>query len=200
MDKFEGFNAQVLGVSIDSVPSLKAWAETFGGIKYPLLADFWPHGTVASKYGVLRKEGYSERAIFLIDPNGLIRYIDIHDIDDQPKNEVLFAELSKLEPAAAERIARIEKETLGEKAQDPISHSGVTMYCTSWCPGCRRARTWFAEHNVPYIEVDIGKDRRAAAWVRDHANGNETTPTFDINGTVLVDYDERKLADILKIS
>jgi glutaredoxin len=53
---------------------------------------------------------------------------------------------------------------------------------------------------VPYTEVDIGKDRRAAAWVRDNAKGNETTPSFNINGTVIVDWDERKMMDVLKIS
>jgi alkyl hydroperoxide reductase subunit AhpC len=41
-------------------------------------------------YGVLRSEGYSERAIFILDKNGFIRYIDIHDIDQQPSNEELF--------------------------------------------------------------------------------------------------------------
>lgn len=43
-----------------------------------------------------RKEGFSERAIFVLDKYGIIRYIDIHDIDDRPKNKVLFAELKKV--------------------------------------------------------------------------------------------------------
>jgi len=74
-------NAQVLGISIDHVPCIQAWADSLGGIHYPLLSDFWPHGAVAKKYGVLRVEGYAERAIFIIDKIGIIRYIDIHDID-----------------------------------------------------------------------------------------------------------------------
>ena len=48
-------------------------------------------------FGVLRTDGRSERAIFIIDKNGLIRYVDVHDIDDQPDNEILFAELEKIE-------------------------------------------------------------------------------------------------------
>ena len=88
-------NVQVLGISVDHVPCLQAWAESLTGINYPLLSDFWPHGEVARRYGVLRQEGYSERAIFIIDAEGIIRYIDIHDIDDQPDNNVLFSEVAK---------------------------------------------------------------------------------------------------------
>jgi peroxiredoxin len=69
--KFAGLDAQVLGVSIDHIPCLKAWAESMGGINYPLMSDFWPHGRVANLYGVFReKEGDSERAIFVIDKRG----------------------------------------------------------------------------------------------------------------------------------
>ena len=96
MAKFAGLNAQVLGVSVDHVPCLKAWAESLGGISFPLLSDFSPQGAVAKKYGVKRREGFSERAIFVIDKYGLIRYIDIHNIKDRPKNTVLFAELKKV--------------------------------------------------------------------------------------------------------
>ena len=76
---------------------MHAWAESLGGITYPLLSDFWPHGQVAQKYGVLRSEGYSERAIFIVDRTGIIRYVDVHDIDEQPDNEVLFRELAEIE-------------------------------------------------------------------------------------------------------
>ena len=158
------------------------------------MADFWPHGEVAKKYGVLRKdEGHSERAIFIIDPGGAIRYIDIHDIDDQPKNEVLFSELAKLNPTAATKMKMAEQEVQAYE----LPHGGVVMYCTSWCPGCRTARLWFTNHNIPYIEVDIGKDRRAAARVREWANGYETTPTIDIDGTIIVDWDEKRVMEAL---
>ena len=61
-----------------------------------MLSDFWPHGMVALKYNVLRKEGITERAIFITDKAGIVRYIDVHDIGDQPKNSVLFEELKKI--------------------------------------------------------------------------------------------------------
>ena len=96
LSEFDRNDTQVLGISIDSVYVNKAWAESLGGISYPLLSDFWPHGMVALKYNVLRKEGMTERAIFIIDQEGVVRYVDVHDIGDQPKNSVLFDELKKI--------------------------------------------------------------------------------------------------------
>ena len=67
-----------------------------GGLSYPVLSDFWPHGYVAIKYGVLREEGITERAIFVIDKEGVIRYIDIHDINEEPPLEPVFHVLGHL--------------------------------------------------------------------------------------------------------
>ena len=68
-----------------------------GGIDFPLLSDFWPHGAVAKAYGVLREDaGMSERAVFVIDKNGVVKYIDVHDIGEEPDIEQIFEELGKL--------------------------------------------------------------------------------------------------------
>ena len=75
----------------------------------------------------------------------------------------------------------------------------IVMYCTSWCPGCRRARLYFESHSIPYTEIDITRDREAAGRVRSWADGNETTPTFKIRGQVIVGYDERKLKEVLNL-
>jgi peroxiredoxin len=97
MKRFEGYNTQVLGISVDAIPCQRAWAKSLGRIdNFPLLSDFWPHGEVAQKYGVFRKEGYSERALFVIDKQGVIRYVDVHEFNDQPDNGVLYRELEKL--------------------------------------------------------------------------------------------------------
>ncbi len=63
---------------------------------FPVLSDFYPHGAVADKYGVLRSDGVSERSLFVIDKKRIIRYIDVHDINDRPRLEVLVGELEKL--------------------------------------------------------------------------------------------------------
>lgn len=95
--RFEGYDAQVLGISVDSIPSHIAWAKSLGGISYDLLADFHPKGEVAKKYGAWREnDGITERALFIVDKEGKIAYIDIHDIGDQPDNEDLFDVLKKM--------------------------------------------------------------------------------------------------------
>jgi len=97
LSEFDRLDAHVMGISIDHLPVLKAWAKSLGNLSYPLLSDFWPHGLTALKYGVLRAEGFTERSIFIVDKQGKIRYIDIHAIGDQPKNSVLFEELKKIQ-------------------------------------------------------------------------------------------------------
>src|SRR5512136_1978516 len=101
---------QVLGLSVDSEPSLKAWADSMGGITYPLLSDFYPHGRVAEMYGVLRPEGYTERAIYVIDRQGIIRYVDVHDIDEQPDNDELLRLLAEIDPSVSTAYAKIHAE------------------------------------------------------------------------------------------
>jgi peroxiredoxin len=90
LSRFEGYDTQVLGISIDSVPCNKAWAKSLGGITYDLLSDFEPKGEVARLYGAYRPEGYAERALFVIDKEGKIAYKDIHNIGEQPDNEVIL--------------------------------------------------------------------------------------------------------------
>jgi peroxiredoxin len=72
--EIEGYKAQVIGISVDSIYSHGAWAAV-RGITFPLLADFHPKGEVARRYGILRaSDGFSERALFLVDGEGIIRY------------------------------------------------------------------------------------------------------------------------------
>lgn len=97
LDRFKGYDAQVLGISIDSVPCHVAWAKSLGNLSYDLLSDFHPKGEVAQAYGAWREQdGISERALFIVDKDGRIAYKDIHNIGDQPDNEDLFEVLRKL--------------------------------------------------------------------------------------------------------
>ena len=84
MKRFEQLDAQVLGLSVDSVWSHKAFAEKMG-IHYPLLADFHPRGAVAAKYGVyLEDKGITGRAISIIDRNGNLAWHKNYDIPVVP--------------------------------------------------------------------------------------------------------------------
>jgi len=96
LSRFEGYNTQVLGISVDSVPCNTAWAESLGGFSYDLLSDFEPKGEVARKYDAYRSEGYSQRALYLVNREGKIVYKDIHAIDERPDNEEVFKVLAGL--------------------------------------------------------------------------------------------------------
>jgi peroxiredoxin len=97
LSEFERRDAQVLGISTDQVPTNEAWAKSMGTLSYPLLSDHWPHGYVTAKYGVLRGEsGICERAIFVVDKQGRIAYVDIHDISEQPPTDKIMAALDRL--------------------------------------------------------------------------------------------------------
>jgi len=95
--RFEKYDCQLLCVSVDSIPCHKAWAKSLGGISFPLMSDFYPHGEVARKYGVLTDRGYSGRAVFLIDKKGIIRYIEHVNLARLPDNDRLLEELAKLQ-------------------------------------------------------------------------------------------------------
>lgn len=99
-DFFAQNDAILLGITVDNIPTLYAWTNQMcmggGTLWFPVLSDFYPHGAVAKKYGVLRSEGVSERALFVIDKKGIIRYIDVHDINKRPHLEDLVQELEKL--------------------------------------------------------------------------------------------------------
>jgi len=97
LGKFERLNTQVLVISVDSVPCHQAWQKTLGGISYPMLADNSPHGEVSKKYGVLTDSDYSDRVVFLIDKEGIIRLIDKPGLQTLPDNERVLETLAKFE-------------------------------------------------------------------------------------------------------
>ena len=87
-----------MGILCDTVYTLKAWAEHLGGLGYPLCSDYWPHGAVTTAYGVFNEEiGRPERAIIVVDPEGIIRYIDVHQLREVPDDAEIAEQLEKLE-------------------------------------------------------------------------------------------------------
>ncbi len=93
---FKKNNAVLLGITVDNIPTLHAWTQQMGELWFPVLSDFWPHGGVARKFGVLRSDGTAERAIFIMDKKGIIRYIDVHNINERPPLEEIIKELEKI--------------------------------------------------------------------------------------------------------
>lgn len=95
--RFDGYNAQVLGVSVDSRFCQDAWAKSLGGLNFSLLSDMWPFGETLRKYGIFHDEdGLGERVIFVIDKQGIIRYIDQNDRSQLPDVNKVIAALEKL--------------------------------------------------------------------------------------------------------
>ena len=98
--KFAAYNAQVVGISVDSIYSTTAWEKEIGPFEYTLAADYWPHGEVAQKFGVFRDKGefagISERAVFVVDKNGNIAFAKVYPIDQLPDTKELFPVLEKL--------------------------------------------------------------------------------------------------------
>jgi mycoredoxin-dependent peroxiredoxin len=96
MKNFEKLDAQVLGLSVDSVWSHKAWAEKMG-IHYPLLADFQPRGAVAEKFGVyLPEKGITGRAIAIIDRSGKVAWFKNYEILQVPDIKEVSDALAKI--------------------------------------------------------------------------------------------------------
>jgi len=95
-DLFDEHDTILLGITVDNIPTLFSWTNQMGKLWFPVLSDFYPHGQVADQYGLLRSDGVSERALVVIDKKGIIRYIDVHDINERPSLEVLMQELDKL--------------------------------------------------------------------------------------------------------
>ena len=196
---------------------MQSWAESLGGINYPLLSDFWPHGAIAERYGVLRqKEGISERAIFVLDSHGIIRYIDVHDIAEQPDNDEIFNVLRQLEieektidpgmlaissgvyfePEAVDELPAGEALVAAVEEDAPLGK--VVVYCARWCKDCKKAKAWLDERGLDYEEVDIDFDFDARAQVRKWANGFLITPTFKVDEEIVLDFDAPRLEAALR--
>jgi alkyl hydroperoxide reductase subunit AhpC len=93
-------------MSIDSVFSHIAWQKfEVGKLTYPLGSDFYPHGEVARRFGVLREgdpiPGISERAVFIIDKAGIIRFSNVYELGEVPENEDVFEVLREMAKASA---------------------------------------------------------------------------------------------------
>lgn len=81
---FQRYDTALVGISVDNAPTLFAWVKEMNGLWFPVASDFWPHGAFAGRLGILRSDGMSERTLILVDKQGIIRFIDVHDINKRP--------------------------------------------------------------------------------------------------------------------
>lgn len=93
---FDQLNTIALGLSVDSVPCKKAWAESLNIEHTRLLCDFWKHGEVAKLYGIfIEEKGISERANIIIDEAQKVVFVKIYPISQLPDIEEIIEELEK---------------------------------------------------------------------------------------------------------
>jgi peroxiredoxin (alkyl hydroperoxide reductase subunit C) len=92
-DLFDMNETVMIGITVDNLPTLHVWTRKMGGVWFEVLSDFWPHGAVAQRYGVLRSDGTSERALFFIDKEGTVRAAMVTDINKQPDLKACIKEV-----------------------------------------------------------------------------------------------------------
>jgi alkyl hydroperoxide reductase subunit AhpC len=99
-EKFLARNAEVVGISVDSIMNTTAWEREIGPFDYPLCSDFWPHGEVSRKYRVLREKepfaGASERAVFVIGKEGKVAFSRIYPASQLPDLQEMLRILTDL--------------------------------------------------------------------------------------------------------
>lgn len=95
LERFKDFDSELVSISMDSFHALNAWAKSMN-VSFSLLSDFYPQGQVVDAYGIRHVNGMPERAVFLIDKEGIIRFIEVTATPgDLPNNEDLFEALRK---------------------------------------------------------------------------------------------------------
>lgn len=95
MQDIRGLGADVVAIGTSNVDSVVPWAGEIG-CSYPVGGDFWPHGEVALRYGVMRANGVADRAMFLVDREGTIRFKALYPADEIPPVEPVLEALYKL--------------------------------------------------------------------------------------------------------
>ncbi len=95
-DRLEKLNTVALGISVDTVPSKKAWAKELGVSHTRFLSDFWPHGEIAKMYGIFKEDkGFSERACIVIDENRQVTFVKVYAAEQLPDLEEIIRGLGE---------------------------------------------------------------------------------------------------------
>jgi len=129
-ERFLAANTQVLGVSVDSVHCHLNWAASWGGVSYPLLADFQPRGALASSLGLfLEGPGITDRATVIIDADGIVRFVESVTSAGKRDPAALLAE--------AEEVNAAYQGSLEPIPAAPGFQGEAVLYARSGCPFCR---------------------------------------------------------------
>jgi alkyl hydroperoxide reductase subunit AhpC len=93
-------NAEIVAVTVDSIMNTTAWERVIGPFDFALCSDFWPHGEVSERYGVLRRSGdgtgSSERAVVIVDRSGSVAFRKIYARDQVASVEEVLTVLEQI--------------------------------------------------------------------------------------------------------
>jgi len=98
-EEFAELGAEVVGISVDSRWVQQAFAKQ-NNLSFPVLADFHPKGTIAAQFGVMRADGMAERALFIVDSDGIVRYSYVSELTKSPGADRLLEALEKMKAPA----------------------------------------------------------------------------------------------------
>ena len=178
-DRFAAANTQVLGASVDSLHCHANWAQSLGGISFPLLADFHPKGAVADSFGMyLGEKGITDRATVIIDAAGVVQ----HASSVTPAGERDMKELAAL-------CEKVNADFSGELKQPdaaPGLPADAVLYVRSNC-GFSRATLMAAANLHSAITVKNVSDDPAALEALRQASGQETAPCLVAGGKALLE-------------
>jgi alkyl hydroperoxide reductase subunit AhpC len=98
LKQYEAKGVQILGLSCDPVPAIKSWAQSMGGIGYPLLSDFYPHGKASQALGIFNAEGgFPLRSVVLVDPQGVVRAVHSYPAGVLPVPDEVLGEIAGMQ-------------------------------------------------------------------------------------------------------
>lgn len=87
--------AETVGICVESIMNTTAWEREIGPLDFPLCSDFWPHGEVSARYGVLHTSGAAERAVFVVNKDGRVVFRHVYSGDVVPRFDDLLEVLEK---------------------------------------------------------------------------------------------------------
>ena len=179
LDKFEAAHTQALGISVDSKFCHANWAESIGGVSFPLLADFHPKGEVAKKYGLyLEEAGITDRATVIIDADGVVQHISAVG----PPGERDIGELLEL----CKKVDADYKGDCATPCEPGKLPAGTKAYVRTSCAASRGVVTAIANlHLKDQIEVKYVSDDAGNLKELKDLTGAETAPVLVRDGKPL---------------
>lgn len=181
LTRFAAAHTQPLGISVDSIYCHGGWAQSLGGISFPLLADFHPKGAVAESFGLyLAEAGITDRATVILDANGVVR----HSSSVTPSGERDISELATL---CEEIDAEFGEDLVGPPKADGFA-GDATLFIKSRCGFSRavlQARTnLHLDDAIPLRNVT--EDPSAMTALRE-LTGKEQAPCLVLNGKPMLE-------------